>query len=146
MIIITNQQKIDRGSITLANLSRGKSGNAPSKAIFENIRYNQTPSIKEDSQKTTKIIKKIVRTEQPKTQTHVEKKVVRTSISTSNNNSNINNINKNTNNIKSIINNSNINISNYNTNNDPILKNNNSYNSLLRGSYKEIYKNFTPPI
>ena len=141
----TNQQKIDRGSITLANLSRGKSGNAPSKAIFENIRYNQTPSIKEDSQKTTKIIKKIVRTEQPKTQTHVEKKVVRTSISTSNNNSNINNINKNTNNIKSIINNSNINISNYNTNNDPILKNNNSYNSLLRGSYKEIYKNFTPP-
>ena len=141
----TNQQKIDRGSITLANLSRGKSGNAPSKAIFENIRYNQTPSIKEDSQKTTKIIKKIVRTEQPKTQTHVEKKIVRTSISTSNNNSNINNINKNTNNIKSIINNSNINISNYNTNNDPILKNNNSYNSLLRGSYKEIYKNFTPP-
>ena len=134
-----NKHKLERSSKISANSSKEKSGYTPSKVVYENIRYNQTPSIKEDSSRT-KIIKKTIRSEQPKTQTHVEKKVVKTTTSTTNSNPNLTNI---INNIKSSINN--ITISNYNINNDPILKNNNSYNSLQRGSYKEIHKNLTSP-
>lgn len=139
----TNHQKIDRGSVTLATLSKLKNGYTPSKVVIENTRYNQTPSIKESS-KATKITKKIVRTEPPKTQTHTEKKVVKTVTNNTATNFNPNpNINKIINSIRTSINK--INISNYNSNNDPILKNNNSFNSSYRGSYKEIQKNFSPP-
>ncbi len=139
----TNHQKIDRGSVTLATLSKLKNGYTPSKVVIENTRYNQTPSIKESS-KATKITKKIVRTEPPKTQTHTEKKVVKTVTNNTTTNFNPNpNINKIINSIRTSINK--INISNYNSNNDPILKNNNSFNSSYRGSYKEIQKNFSPP-
>ena len=137
-----NHQKIDRGSGTLATLSKLKNGHTPSKVVIENTRYNQTPSIKESS-KVTKVTKKIVRTEPPKSQIHAEKKVVKTVTNNSTTNFNPNpNINKIINTIRTSI--KNINISNYNSNNDPIMKNN-TYNSFYRGSYKEIHKNFTPP-
>ena len=141
----TNQQKMDRGSVTLATLSKLKNGYTPSKLVLENTRYNQTPSIKESS-KATKVTKKIVRTEPPKTQTFADKKVVKTVANNNTTTINFNpnpNLTKIINTIRSSINN--INISNYNINNDPILKNNNSFNSFYRGSYKEIQKNFTPP-
>ena len=138
------QSKIQRASYTSGISTKPQSKYTPSKSYIENIRYNQTPSIKEEPQIANEMMQKVLKSEQPVTQTYYEKRVVKT-ITTSSHP--INNIIEHDNDDNDNIYNTNIkssNISNYNT--DPILKNSNSYQSFQRKSFKDNFENKNTPI
>ena len=132
-----SQSKIQRASYTSGISTKPQSKYTPTKSYIENIRYNQTPSIKEEPQRANKIIQRVLKSEQPVTQTYYEKRIVKTITTSSNPIINIkeqdNNNNKYNTNIKSF------NVSNYNT--DPILKNSNSFQSFQRSSFKDNIEN-----
>ena len=123
------QPKIERASFTAINTIRGLNGNTPSKSYMENIRYNQTPSIKEEPEVFTKITKKIVKVEQPIIQKYNEKRVVKTITNTSNNNiENHNNFNSKSTNLTYCYTN-------------PGMKNSSSYNSIQKNFNKDNQNN-----
>ena len=135
------QSKIQRASYTSGFSIKPQSKYTPSKSNIENIRYDQTPSIKEAPQRTNETIQNVLKSQQPVTQTYYEKRVVKTITTSSHPINNIlehDNDNIYNTNIKSF------NISNYNA--DPILKNSNSYQSFQRKSFRDNFVNNNTPI
>ena len=80
----TSQSKIQRASYTSGISTKPQSKYTPTKSYIENIRYNQTPSIKEEPQRANKIIQRVLKSEQPVTQTYYEKRIVKTITTSSN--------------------------------------------------------------